>query len=127
MRVGLLEDDVAIQEMILLVLQEEGYTVITYPSAEACLEALGVTSQEAAPSPIDVLIVDWRLDGLISGIEVIQHIRNTKPLETLPIILTTAASFIDQDELHKLHVALLEKPFSVDDIISLIVSLTQSS
>ena|SRR5579863_1461373 len=129
MRVGLLEDDIAIQEMILLVLQEEGYTVVNYPDAESCLESLGVHRagvSEISELPIDLLIADWRLSGAQTGIEVIRQLRNSAHLQALPIILTTAATFNDMEELQRLQVTLLEKPFSVDDITRLIQQLTAS-
>jgi len=123
MHVGLLEDDVAIQEMLLLVLEDEGYHVTNYSNATECLQALtSLTDREL--SPIDLLIIDWRLGGTISGAEVIEQIRLIPVLDTLPIILTTAATFNDIEELQRLHVALLEKPFSVDDMSSLIKNLT---
>lgn len=124
MRVGLLEDDIAIQEMLLLVLQDEGYAVTNYSDAQDCLKALGVTVQEPAPIPVDLMIIDWRLNGTISGIEVIQQVRNNPRLDSLPIILTTAATFNNPEELQDLQVVLLEKPFSVDEIIALIKDLT---
>lgn len=124
MRVGLLEDDIAIQEMLLLVLQDEGYVVTNYPNAEACLQAL-LSSQEALP--IDLLIIDWRLNGSISGTEVIQQIRQQPQLQSLPIILTTAAAFGDTEELQRLHVAFLEKPFAVDDMAKLIRTMASVS
>ncbi|QBD81787.1 response regulator [Ktedonosporobacter rubrisoli] len=80
MRVGLLEDDVAIQEMLLLVLQDEGYAVTNYANAEECLTEMQVTVVEPVPIPIDLMIIDWRLTGSISGIEVIQYIRNNPRL-----------------------------------------------
>ncbi|HZR41862.1 MAG TPA: response regulator [Ktedonobacteraceae bacterium] len=126
MRVGLLEDDVAIQEMLLLVLQDEGYAVVTYADAENCLEALGVRSQGEVPIPVDLMIVDWRLNGSVSGTEVIRQIRSVPRLDTLPIILTTAATFTDTDELRNLQVTLLEKPFALDDITTLIREMTHS-
>ncbi len=125
MRVGLLEDDIAIQEMLLLVLQDEGYIVTNYPGAEECLEALGVVAQEPIPIPVDLMIVDWRLSGSTSGTEVIHQVRKNPRFNALPIILTTAATFSDTEELQNLHVALLEKPFSVDEMITLIKRLTQ--
>src|SRR5579859_6881799 len=125
-RVGLLEDDIAIQEMILLVLQDEGYTVVNYPDAEACLLSLGVTGTVVDPLPIDLLIADWRLSGSVTGVEVIRQMRAQPHLATLPVILTTAATFNDTEELQQLHVSLLEKPFSVDDIIHLIQNLLNS-
>jgi DNA-binding response OmpR family regulator len=126
MQVGLLEDDVAIQEMLLLVLEDEGYTVTNYPNAGECLRAL-VPLTTRSQSPIELLIIDWRLGGNISGTEVIQQIRSNPVLDTLPIILTTAATFNDIAELKHFQVSLLEKPFSVDDMALLIKNLTQTN
>ena len=126
MHVGLLEDDVAIQEMLLLVLEDEGYTVTNYPDARECLQALTPISTRAQ-SPIELLIIDWRLGGDISGTEVIQQIRRNPVLNTLPIILTTAATFNDLEALQHLQVSLLEKPFSVDEMALLIKNLTQTN
>jgi two-component system, chemotaxis family, chemotaxis protein CheY len=126
MHVGLLEDDISIQEMLLLVFQDEGYTVTNYPDAEGCIEALKRAGEDGAPVPVDLMIVDWRLSGLTNGTEVIQQIRNNPYLSTLPIILTTAATFHDMTTLQDLQVSLLQKPFAVDDMIALINTLTQS-
>lgn len=125
MRVGLLEDDASILEMLSLVLQDEGYTVVAFPTAEECLSALGLQGKEVQGIPVDLLIVDWRLNGTMSGTEVIRDIRQQPQLNTLPIILTTAATLTDTEELHQLNVALLEKPFAVDDMAALAQRLTQ--
>ncbi|MBV8822674.1 MAG: response regulator [Chloroflexi bacterium] len=124
MRVGLIEDDLAIREMLRLVLEDEECIVITYSSAEECLQALGITAPEPIPSPVDLLIVDWRLSGDMSGIELIRQIRTKPHLSSLPIILTTAATFDDIEELQHLHVTFLEKPFSVDEITTLIKNIS---
>ena len=126
MRIGLLEDDISTQEMVLLVLQEDGHTVTAYANAELCLAALGVDVVEPSPIPIDLLIVDWRLGSTMTGIEVIKKIRQNKRLEHLPIILTTAAPFNNIELLQTLHAALLEKPFSVDDMIALVKQIMQT-
>lgn len=123
MQIGLLEDDTAIQEMLRLVLQDAGYVVNSYPAADDCLHALFTSAQEQKASPIDLLIVDWRLSGSILGTEVIRALRASETYSSLPIILTTAATFPDDDELRNMHVALLEKPFAVDDVVNLIKSL----
>src|SRR6266480_2332055 len=116
MRVGLLEDDQAIQEMLQLFLQEEGYEVLAYPSAEACLTDLDTTEQEAPELPVRLMIIDWRLTGSISGIEVISRLRNNPRLASLPIILTTAAPYNNVEQLRQLRVTLLAKPFAVDEM-----------
>lgn len=126
MRIGVLEDDAAIQEMLLLVLQDEGYSVVTFPDAETCLAAFQAKAN-STESVVDLMIIDWRLSGLLSGTEVIHKIRRQSRFLALPIILTTAATFNDPDELRAMRVALLEKPFSVDDMAALIKDLTSSS
>ena len=126
MRIGLLEDDVATQEMVLLVLQDEGHTATIYADAEECLKALSIGNRQPSPTPIDLLIVDWRLSGTTSGIEVIQQIRQDNRLQDLPVILTTAAPFSDTELLKTLHVALLEKPFAVDDMTTLVQRIVQA-
>lgn len=125
MRVGLLEDDAAIQEMLLLVLQDEGYTVIPYADAEVCLVALSSVAKDEI-IPVDLMIIDWRLAGSISGTQVIQQLRGLERLKTLPIILTTAANFSEIEDLPPLNVNLLQKPFAVDDMIELIKRMTSS-
>jgi DNA-binding response OmpR family regulator len=127
MRVGLLEDDQAIQEMLQLFLQDEGYTVIIYPSAEACLTDLDTTGPELPELPVHLMIIDWRLTGSISGIEVIRHLRNNPRLASLPIILTTAAPYDNIEQLRQLRVTLLAKPFAVDEMATLITQMTVST
>jgi len=83
-------------------------------------------SQSEEEDHFDLMIIDWRLTGLLSGIEVIQQIRNTTNLAHLPIILTTAATFTDTEALQHLNVTLLEKPFAVDEMLNLVKQLTQT-
>lgn len=127
MPIGLLEDDVAIQEMLRLVLQDEGYAVTVYSNASAALGAL-IPGEQAAQEPlsIDLLIVDWRLQGSASGTEVIRRLRAVPELQALPIILTTAASFNDIPSLQDLHISFLEKPFEVDQMVDMVRDLLQS-
>ena len=125
MKIGLLEDDSAIQEMLSLVLQDEGYAVTIYPTAEECLNDLIKPGREQKNLPINLLIVDWRLVGSVPGTEVIRTLRGKSSFASLPIILTTAATFHNTDELYDLQVSLLEKPFAVDEIVNLIKNLTQ--
>jgi len=125
LRIGLLEDDLAIQEMLRLLLQGEGHEVIVYPGAQSCLADLceaGADSQGA-----DLLLIDLRLARSTSGLAVIEQIRLTPRLEFFPIILMTAAATLDKQELQRLHIALLPKPFDVDEVMRLINELTSRS
>ena len=120
MHIGLLEDDAAIQEMLCLILQGEGNVITVYPGAEACIQALADEVGKAESPLVNLLIVDWRLPEPLSGIEVIRQIRDHLRLRSLPIILTTAATFNDIETLEELHASLLEKPFSIDELVALI-------
>ena len=122
MQIGLLEDDTAIQEMLGIVLQDAGYNVILYATADDCLNALFAYAQKHNSSPLDLLIVDWRLFGSISGTDVIRQLRANNVFLSLPIILTTAAAITD-DDLRDMHVELLEKPFAIDVMVDLIKRL----
>jgi DNA-binding response OmpR family regulator len=124
MQIGLLEDDVAIQEMLRLVLEDENYTVVIFPTAEACLKALLADERKQGSLPIDLLIVDLRLPRAVSGMEIIRQLRNDPSYSSLPIILTTATSFVDVEDLSVLHVNFLEKPFDIDILVKMIGELT---
>jgi DNA-binding response OmpR family regulator len=69
------------------------------------------------------MIIDWRLSGSISGVEVIRRIQNVLHVDSLPIILTTAAAVSDTQELQDVHVTLIEKPFAIDELITLIKTM----
>ena len=125
MHIGLLEDDKAIQEMLHLVLQDEGYTVKIFPNAEECLLTFFPVDHGHAALPVDLLIVDWRLAGTTLGTDVIRRLRDDSTYKQLPIILTTAAAFNNPTELHDLHVTLLEKPFALDEMANLIKKLLE--
>lgn len=125
MLIGLLEDDLAIREMIQLILQNEGHRVITYATSEACLTHLRA-NDSSGPS-CDLLVVDMRLANSISGLTVIEYIRADPHLEHLPIILTTAATALDKQELDRLRVTLLPKPFDIDDILQLVTEMTSDA
>ncbi len=123
MRVGLLEDDEAIQEMLQIVLQEEGHTVLAFTNAQTCLETI-----DASPTPlVDLMIVDFHLDGKITGKDFILSIRQNKHLASLPIIFTTATDVRKFEDLKHINVALLEKPFAVDDMTALIKNVSRPS
>ncbi len=122
MRIGLLEDDLAIQEMLRLLLQGEGHEVTIYATAQDCLADLCESGVEAQRP--DLLLVDLRLAKATSGLAVIEQIRLTLHLESLPIILMTASATLDRQELQRLQVALLPKPFDVDEVMRLIDRLT---
>jgi DNA-binding response OmpR family regulator len=125
MHIGLLEDDLAIQEMLCLVLQSEGYGVVIYSTAEECLTDLLAAERGPSATSPDLLIVDLRLPRSVSGTEVIAQLRADLHWRSLPIILTTASSYTNTGELEQLQVTLVTKPFDIDEMVRIIRELTQ--
>jgi two-component system, response regulator PdtaR len=91
-------------------LKKKGFTnIIMVSSGEDVLKS--VTSEE-----IDIILLDIRLIGEFSGIEVAEKIRSDK---NIPIIFMTGYS--DQDLIDKIssftNVDVVTKPFAFDDIL----------
>ncbi len=128
MLIGLLEDDLAIQEMLRLLLLGEGYEVAIYAGADECLQELRVKDSQPQPGTIypDLLMIDLHLEKSISGLAIIEQIRANPRFENLPIILMTASAVIDKQNLLRLHTTLLPKPFDIDEIIQLLSELTHA-
>ncbi len=83
--VALAVDD---EESNLLVLKmpmrKEGYHLITASSGQEALEILSTTR-------VDVVLLDWMMPGM-SGIEVLQKLKASEELRSIPVIMVTALS-----------------------------------
>jgi putative two-component system response regulator len=86
-RILVVEDDEAIRSLLQVVLQREGFEVVTASDGEAGLAAVD------AHDP-DVLILDVGLP-IVDGLEVTRRLRANRATRTLPIILLTARASID--------------------------------
>src|SRR2546426_10157210 len=111
-KVLVVEDDTAIQELLLVWLTQSGYEVIQSLSAEAALESI----RRALP---DVVLLDWMLPKM-SGLTLARQLRADRRTKALPIIMVTARG----DEPDKLagleHGAddYLTKPFSPKELLA---------
>jgi CheY-like chemotaxis protein len=122
--IGLLEDDIAIQEMVRLMLESDGHELVSFALASDCLEALRVDDPEPGAFNPSLLIVDQRLPRETPGTSVIEHIRVNPRLYSLPIILMTASTLPDKQVLERLRVTVISKPFDMDTFLHTITNLT---
>ncbi|NOZ63848.1 MAG: sigma-54-dependent Fis family transcriptional regulator [Caldiserica bacterium] len=76
----LVEDDAGLRKNLSFLLQEEGFQVVSFPTAEEAEEKL----REISP---DLVITDLRLPG-ISGLEFVSHLKEKAP--RVPVIIITA-------------------------------------
>ena len=106
------EDDVAIQEMLGDFLRGAGYDVRQALSAEDALRTI------AGALP-DMVILDWMLPSM-SGIALARRLRADKRTRSLPIVMVTARGG-EEDKLQGLDVGAddyLTKPFSPKELLA---------
>ena len=111
-KVLLVEDELAIRQMLLFVLQDSGFEVL---QAQNTQEAMQYISENA----IDLLILDWMLPG-ISGVELCSRLKKESAYKHIPVIMLTAKAEED-DKIQGLNAGAddyLTKPFSPRELIA---------
>jgi two-component system response regulator AtoC len=107
-RVLVVEDDVVARDLLVEVLEREGYEIHAAESAEEAL-------QVAAAVPPDVLVTDLRLDGM-DGIELMQRLRARSP--GLQTIVVTAFGSLETavEAIHAGAFDYMSKPFAMKEV-----------
>ena len=80
--VFVVEDDLAIQELIRYTLEQAGFAVSVFVDAETALDDL----RAALP---DVILIDWMLPGM-SGLALAKRLRTEARSRNLPLVMVTA-------------------------------------
>lgn len=88
----LMEDDEACQRIMTRFLQQLNYEVDLADEGEKAI-------QLAQDNPYDLIIVDIRLYGMISGKDVIQYLRNSELNASTPLIVWSA--FVNRNDEEK--------------------------
>jgi DNA-binding response OmpR family regulator len=117
-RILVVDDDVEILRLIKRVLEIEGFHVITAESGEAAI-------QEMEREQFDLLVLDLMLPG-IDGITVCRHIRN---FSTLPVIILTAKTNVE-DKVKALEACAddyVTKPFSTQELLARVRAVLRRS
>jgi len=120
MRIGLLEDDLTICEMIQEMLQTGGHIVSAYQDGSDFLAALHPEEPRAIRPPFDILFVDLILSGDITGEHVIHQVRMKYPDLPIVIISAVAASHLEAVTRRFPGVRALQKPFRLRDLFAAI-------
>jgi len=111
-KVLLVEDEVAIRQMLLFVLQDSGFEVLQAGNAQEAMQCLSENN-------IDLLVLDWMLPG-ISGVELCTRLKRDNVHKEIPIIMLTAKAEED-DKIQGLNAGAddyLTKPFSPRELIA---------
>jgi len=116
------EDEDAIREMLVMVLEQSGINVIDVPTAEAAQLSL---ADNAMP---DLILLDWMLPG-ISGVELARRLKQDDLFKELPIILLTARGE-EEDKVRGLEIGAddyMTKPFSPKELVARIKAVLRRS
>jgi DNA-binding response OmpR family regulator len=120
MRIGLLEDDPAICEMMQEMLEAGGHSVSAYHDGADILAALHLEEPAALPPPFDILFVDLILAGDINGEQVIHQVRIIYPHLPIVVVSAVAASHLQAVARRYPGVKALQKPFKLRDLFAAI-------
>ena len=122
MKIGLLEDNHVISDYLTTALEISGHQVYPHVFGHSLVERLFLDRDQHEPPPYDLVIIDLLLPGMLSGAAVIDYLHRTISPETLPIIVISAASENQLEEIRSRYprVHVLRKPFAIKELLHLI-------
>lgn len=111
-KILVVEDDFSVSELVKTVLEEEGYSVITAPSAERAKEI--IDAEKPALAMIDIILPGQ------GGMDLILDLHASWP--NLGIILTSGKIDMNKSTFKVLAhqfgvIAILPKPFTIDELL----------
>ena len=128
MKILLAEDEASIRLQYHLILQERGHEVVSTENGRVCIDAYGmalkVNGSKSQRPPFDVVILDYRmpvLDGLEAAKEILKVCPNQRIIFASAYVQET---LVDSIKNLKQIVELLQKPFSLQDLIDTIEDKT---
>ncbi len=116
------EDEDAIREMLVMVLEQSSFNVIVVASAEEAQHSLADNTRP------DLILLDWMLPG-ISGVELARRLKQDDLFKDLPIILLTARGE-EEDKVRGLEIGAddyMTKPFSPKELVARIKAVLRRS
>ena len=123
MKIGLLEDNPAICDLITTTLEMTGHTVVSYTYGISLLEALHTEHDGNTKSLLyELLIVDLGLPGELSGLAVIDQLYESIHFSSLPIVVVSGTGQHELDTIHERYptIATLRKPFNIKTLLTIV-------
>ncbi len=126
MNIGLLEDNATILELMQTALEMVGHNVSTHTYGQSLLNTIfdkhNAIHQLPTSLPYDLLIVDLNLPNELSGLDVITAIYRLLAPDVPPIIVVSAGSTDQLDQLRRRFPMLpvVRKPFVIRTLLEMI-------
>ena len=111
-KIMVVDDEESLRELVKVILEQEGFKVITAKSGQECLDKL----KEVKP---DLILLDMMMPGM-SGRETCERIRENPETKDLRVVFLTVARFseVGKDILSKMNVLdYITKPFDNEDLV----------
>jgi DNA-binding response OmpR family regulator len=106
------EDDRSILEVVKLILENEGYTIISTDREQAIYEAIDV-------SPPDLILLDIWLAGEDGGV-IAKNLKAKNETKHIPLIIMSANNETEKITKHTGADDFLLKPFNIDDLLQIV-------
>jgi len=126
-RVIVAEDDPDVRQLVTVAFRGLGYDVVEARSGSELLDELGdgLLYGDPAGKP-DVIISDIRMPGL-TGMEVLAGLRQAD-WPTVIVLMTAFSDRETREEAARLGAdAFFEKPFEIDDLMTVVVNMTPNT
>jgi len=110
-KVLVVDDEIHIVHVVAIKLRNNGFDVITAANGA---EAFNLACEEQP----DIIVTDYQMP-VMTGLELVEKIRQNEQTKTIPVILLTARSFaIEDQQRSKLQISqCLSKPFSPKELL----------
>jgi len=110
-KVLVVDDEIHIVHVVAIKLRNNGFDVITAANGAEALEL-------ALAEKPDIIVTDFQMPTM-TGLELVENIRQNEQTRNIPVILLTARSFAIEDEQREnLQIAqCLSKPFSPKELL----------
>jgi two-component system phosphate regulon response regulator PhoB len=108
--IAIVDDDAELLDLLGMVLGDQGWGVLAFTDSTAALALL-------AEAPPTIIMLDLRFGSIRSGWDVLQEVRKTPALETIPVILCSGdiEHLREKEEwLAEQGIGVLPKPFDLD-------------
>jgi two-component system, OmpR family, alkaline phosphatase synthesis response regulator PhoP len=115
------DDEIHIVQVVAMKFRNNGFEVVT---AENGTDAYKICCEEKP----DIIVTDYQMPGM-TGIELVEKLRQNPEFAEIPVIILTARGFaIEDDQKEKLGIAeCLSKPFSPKELLQHVENVLANS
>lgn len=115
------EDDPGIQEIVELILKEDGYTVV----ADKLKEVSNVDDINQLNDLPDLFIIDGLMGGR-HGLDLCRLLKKHSSTKHIPVIILSAISNIKELAVDSYADSVIEKPFDISELLNTIAAILKN-